>query len=383
MPIHLYTGLPGAGKSLAVVHRMLQLSKEEPGRPIYVHGVDGLKPGIAEPLEDVSKWKDLPHGSIIVIDEVQEHMPVDRGNTPEWIKELSRHRHYGMDFIVATQHPSLISTYLRRLVSKHTHHIRKFGTQIVDRYSWDKCQDSPEAGRAMKAAVKALWTFPKECFDLYESATMHTVKKHIPLKVYLFVLSVLVAVAAIVSLPFVFGRMKGQVSEVHPGQSSSADGAVPKPQGSEVQRQDDDLRQRDFAKWIRPRIDGVPWSAPAFDGLAVKTVPKLFCVAVEDGRCTCHSEQGTRVEVQAKLCRQIVSDGLYNPFAEPLDTGSRGGGAPQPQPSSSLPASAAETAAATPDSGGPGKDRATAKVYTPPEYHTEWNPDPWGGQKRH
>ena len=79
------------------------------------------------------------------------------------------------------------------------------------------------------------------------------------------------------------------------------------------------LRRRDYASWIKPRVKGQPWTAPAYDQLPVQGVPELFCMAVDDGRCTCHTEQGTKYETDPGVCRSIARDGIYNPFRKPLD----------------------------------------------------------------
>ncbi|WP_156171261.1 hypothetical protein [Dyella japonica] len=63
----------------------------------------------------------------------------------------------------------------------------------------------------------------------------------------------------------------------------------------------------------------MPWTAPAYDQLQPQGVPDLFCIAVDDGRCTCHAEQGTKYEVEPGVCRAIARDGVYNPFRKPLE----------------------------------------------------------------
>jgi hypothetical protein len=90
------------------------------------------------------------------------------------------------------------------------------------------------------------------------------------------------------------------------------------------------LRQKDFNKWMKPRVDGLPWSAPMFDKLEVQAQPRLYCVADENGGCLCETEQGTRYDEPVKTCRAIVANGVYNPFIPPPDpskaTASDGGG---------------------------------------------------------
>lgn len=383
MPIELRTGLPGAGKTLGAVEYMLHLRKHAPDRPVYCLGVTDLRDGIALPLDEdgLKRWQELPVGSIVVVDECQKYMPAKRGaeNSPQWIRDLSTHRHLGLDFIFITQHPSLIDTYVRKLVDRHVHTVRKYGTQLVERWSWPLCQVDPNSTSAKKQVEsKTRHTFSPEAMQCYKSAELHTVKRSIPR--YL-----VIGAALLVSIPLLgyasYWAMhragdKATVAEPSksPAKASSSTDAL------SGRDRVDTLRAQDFAKWMRPRVEGLPWSAPMFDHLEVKATPQLFCVAVDDGRCVCHTEQGTRYEVKADRCREIAANGIYNPFVEALASSRRP--SPASSPATSLPASSAPSGVvdADGDSGSARKDRQIATVYTPPEYH-QWNADAFGGGK--
>jgi zona occludens toxin len=270
----------------------------------------------------LQKWWELPPGSIVAIDECQEDgsnpdqpvalMPKDRGLPAAWVQRISKVRHHGMDFLLTTQDPCNMSAYVRRLVDKHVHTVRKFGTQVIQRYTWGRCIDDPYSRREQKNAVADVATLPSQVFDLYKSSQLHTMKRRIPVKVYLLGVAMLVALAAVIAVPVVLHRMQ------HKSVEAVAGGAVVKPvAGAHSEAEDVALRHADMAKWMRPRVDGVPWTAPMFDKLEVQAQPRLFCVAVDDGRCTCNTEQGTRYDVPLKMCRKIVEDGLYNPFQAP------------------------------------------------------------------
>lgn len=330
MPVKLFTGLPGAGKTACLVAEMVQLRDKHPERPVYARGIDGLAPGIADDLTDelLHHWWDLPSGAILCIDECQEPglMPQDRGQPADWVRRISKVRHEGMDFLLTTQHPNMISSYVRRLVDQHVHAVRKFNTHLVDRYTWGRCVETPEKASTQKGAVKTVGTLPSKVFELYKSATAHTMQRRIPKKVYLLVALGLVLVAAVVSMPLVFRHLRQTSAEgIRAGTPVASAGAVPK--GSAVSSVDDDLRRADYAAWMRPRVAGLVWTAPAFDGQAVQSRPALYCIAVDDGRCACLSEQGTRVQVEPRLCRSIAADGVYNPFLAP---GGAGDGGPAP-----------------------------------------------------
>lgn len=381
MPIELRTGLPGAGKTLGAVDHMLQLRKHAPERPVYCLGVTDLRDGVALPLDDegLKNWEQLPAGSIIVVDECQKWMPAKRGtmDSPQWIRNLSTHRHLGLDFILITQHPSLIDTYVRKLVDRHVHTVRKYGTSLVDRWAWPLCVQDPNSASAKKQAEsKTRYTFSQEAMQSYKSAELHTVKRTIPR--YLVIGAAMLFAIPVLGYAayWAMHRVGEKAGVAQPASASPKSASSDSLSGRD---QVDALRRDHFAEWMTPRIDGLPWSAPMFDRLEVKAVPQLFCVAVDDGRCTCHTEQGTHYEVKPARCREIAANGIYNPFIDATgsvrgdkrqerrkDDGRRAGGAGVP----------------VDDEGGGQvgnrKDRQTAAIYTPPEYH-EWNPDPFGG----
>jgi zona occludens toxin len=114
MPVKLFTGLPGAGKTASLVAEMKRLAKDEPHRPIFQMGINGLKDGIAIELtmEQLHNWREeLPPGSIICIDECQEEhlMPKDLGKPARWVQAITKVRHDGIDFLLTTQHPQNMS----------------------------------------------------------------------------------------------------------------------------------------------------------------------------------------------------------------------------------------------------------------------------------
>jgi zona occludens toxin len=352
MPVALFTGLPGAGKTAQLVAEIVRLREAEPGRPIFAFGINGLKEDLAIPLteEMLHKWWELPPGSIIAVDECQEDgsnpeqpvalMPKDRGLPAAWVQKISKVRHHGMDFLLTTQDPCNMSAYVRRLVDKHVHTIRKFGTQVIQRYTWGRCIDDPYSRREQKNAVADVGTLPAKVFDLYKSSQLHTMKRRIPRKVYLLIAVVVVALVAAIAVPVMIKRFQHKsVESVTAGVKPQSDSS------SHASALEESLRHTDMAKWMRPRVPGLPWSAPMFDKLEVQAQPRLFCVAVDDGRCTCNTEQGTRYEVPLKLCRQIVSDGLYNPFQAPAEREGDSG----PQNKKDEPA--ARTGAASPPTG--------------------------------
>jgi len=357
MPIKLFTGLPGAGKTACMVAALLDYGKHSPDRPLYQFGINGLADGVAETLteDQLKAWWELPPGAVIAIDEAQEDgsnpqrpvclMPLDMGKPAPWVKRISTVRHEGMDFLLTTQHPGMISSHVRRLVDHHVHAVRKFNTSVVQRFTWGRCMENCEKASAQKAAVQSVGTLPAKVFDLYKSSNVHNMKARVPAKVYFLAVLGLVFVGALIALPMVLSHMR------HSAQSIAK---VPEKRDAMAAR-DTGLRQTDYAKWMAPRIPGLPWTAPAYDHLQVKANPRVFCIAVEDGSTHCVTEQGTDLDVPPAVARQIAAHGVYDPFLDPqrdrADTGQERRGREQ-QPQSMAPQAPAAAAPAPPPSSG-------------------------------
>ncbi|MBU2808028.1 hypothetical protein HF285_07040 [Acidithiobacillus ferrooxidans F221] len=178
----LYTGAPGAGKTLKMLND--HLAHADGSRPIYVYGVEGLVPSDRWfPLEDPKDWAKCPHGSIVLVDEAQAVFRPRRPGDPlpEYVSAAETHRHLGLDLYMTTQYPMLIDAHLRRLVSDHQHLVNVWGLKGRSSVSeWDEAQDDPKDPRARKLARKFMFKYPKDVYDLYRSAQVHTKKPRVP-----------------------------------------------------------------------------------------------------------------------------------------------------------------------------------------------------------
>jgi hypothetical protein len=365
------TGLPGAGKSLGAVARMLEWRQSDASRPVFVLGVDGLKDGVAQEItaDDLERWWEYPAGSIFVVDEAQKYFPMRRaGDAPAWIRKLSEHRHLGHDFLLMTQAPGYLDTYVRGLIDRHTHLVRKFGTHMVDRYDWPSVCMSPLSSAERKRATKSLWRYPKKCFELYHSAEVHTVKARIPKKLFVIAAAIIALPLVIIGVPRIMKH--GEKAATPTPLLSSAATAV-----------DGDSKHMTVAEYVNaqiPRIANQPWSAPIFDGQQVKAEPDLLCIEYESRRepgtmlCTCYTEQITPYKIGSLAeCRTYARHGVYNPRRPPFEDRQRDERALAGAGSSDGHESAGTAAAAAgPAPGGgrwPEQSSAIHTGYTPPE----------------
>ncbi|MDR3445150.1 zonular occludens toxin domain-containing protein [Dyella sp.] len=391
MPIEFRSGLPGASKTLGAVDHLMQLRKLSPERPVYVIGVNDLRPGLANELTEdgLKNWEQLPANSIIMVDECQRYMPSRRsGEPPAWIRSLSTHRHLGLDFILISQHPALIDTYVRRLIDRHIHHVRKFGTEFCDRWEWAECQAEPTSGSAKKSAhSRTVWKFSKDAMQAYKSAEVHTVKRRIPRAIW-------VGAAMLIVVPVMLGlgywRMRSLGNSAVVSEPSASSGILSGTPVSGANQSSGSTSKKSLsrAEWIEqqmPRVAGIPWSAPVFDQQQPQTAPDLFCASVvhDDGdgseACQCVTEQGTAFPVPGAQCLKMAKEGVYNPYRRSLNGNSSSpasvaqSGPPQAQPVSVQ----TDHMASSDPSQSQARERATASAYVPPTYGN-WNPDPWG-----
>jgi zona occludens toxin (predicted ATPase) len=119
-------------------------------------------------------WMWARPGDLIVCDEVQYIVP--RGvlgrEPPHYIKSIEVSRHYGVDFVFITQHPQLLDTTMRNLVTQHRHVRSVLGSPLCMVYTWDHASNTERITNASKGKF---WRAPKY-FKLYKS-TVSVVKQ--------------------------------------------------------------------------------------------------------------------------------------------------------------------------------------------------------------
>lgn len=322
--IYLLTGQNGHGKTLYTLKMALDFQKE--GRTVYSHGIPGERRDLTGflPLDDPLQWEQLPDNSVIVIDECYSTFPNRNAasKVPPHVEAMARHRHRGFDFILTCQKPDQLDPFLAGLIEEHRH-VRRKSKMLAVIKTWDRIAKDPIKDKADSLPV---WRYDTGLYQLYKSATIHTSRRALPWWLY----------AAVPLLLFtVWGFYRVASGETFEASASASDvkppAHVPGAQatgagagGGVVVAGKSDAERADYAKWMEPRIPGVPWSAPAYDRFQVSDVAGLFCMASEAGldgngdqkpaSCTCHTEQATRLDVEPELCRTIARQGLYNPF---------------------------------------------------------------------
>ena len=323
MPITLVTGLPGHGKTLYTLDRF-RAEAEKAGRPVFHNDIPGLSiPGWQ--VFDPKEWEKLPAGALGIIDEAWEEFPVTgRGQTPDWVQQLAKHRHLGLDFVVIVQQPMLLDSFVRRLVDRHFHVVRKFGTRFATIYEnpVGVVEDCQKPG-SRKDMIRHEYRYNAEAFTWYKSAELHTVKRRLPARIYLLIVA-----------PIVFGlavwlawlqlrpssaknKLEGQTAALVPGAASSPSPGEFVPVSSPgAAGAHASMSPAEYAVAYTPRLAGLPHTAPIYDGVTQpQQAPYPAACLASAKRCQCYSQQGTRLDMAGDLCRKLSDGGFFVAWA--------------------------------------------------------------------
>lgn len=336
--ITLGTGLPGNGKTLFMLWSIAAKAKKE-NREVFYHNINlmDVEPVNAWQKFEAEKWMDLPHGSIIVMDECQEVFPKKPNGAqyPAHYEELAKHRHKGFDIFLITQHPTLIDNFVRRLVGQHYHSVRKFGLQRATVYEWSACNPAPENVSSQKSAITLKWAYPKEVYGWYKSAEVHTVKRSIPAKLILAVFFVLFVLGAgywaLNQYQHRYDKQKpaapspaGVVSAAAPGGAVGVVQVVPQsPEEIERAAQLRELADlREYVRVQKARVEGLAYTAPKYDELTkpVRVPIPAMCIQIGTARsgnvsCKCWSQQATPMpDVPFNMCIEFARTGFFREF---------------------------------------------------------------------
>jgi len=191
--ICLITGVPGSGKSLALTKRFI-IPALKKGRRIYTN-IDGLNDSAPNPYilalsfasgvppEDVEKLifkfpskdfnkvlMDMPASAIAIIDEAQifwNARDFASDKNKEVLPYFQKHRHYGHDVILATQHFEQLDSGIRRLAEVHYRlkRLKNVGLSKVIKVSVFNQGISIEG----KPVAHEAWSIDRSIFGCYKS----------------------------------------------------------------------------------------------------------------------------------------------------------------------------------------------------------------------
>jgi len=356
----LRTGLQGNGKTLNTIKEVdLKAAKEE--REVYYHNIRGFNPNadvlkaVWTAFDDPHKWYELPHNSIIVIDEAQTFFRIRKqaSAVPEYASALETMRHKGHELHCITQSPGLIDHHFRKLCNAHIHYVRGHKGKVIKRWEFERVNPEVERKNNFKEGESTRILLDKKYFGVYQSVANGS-EHHMRFKPpkALFVLAGGVLLAGYLGYSLYSSRLATPQPNQTPSAALPVENALTyqplRPSGSSKKGQP--LTTEEYIARYIPRIADVPSSAPIYDEVTkAVTYPKLSCMATTDvnaltraGRrmslgyrevkrggktvmeiygCRCNTQQGTRAVISAEACLSRVENGAFDP-AKPDNTDS-------------------------------------------------------------
>lgn len=318
--IYLTTGANGAGKTLFTLKDVRERQLKE-NRPVYHNGRFALKAEFGWKQIDFKDWQSVEDGAIFLIDECHNDVPLRRSGSevPEHIKMLAEHRRRGFDFYMITQHPSNLDVFVRRIIGPpgwHRHLKNFAGSPLVSHAYYTAANvDCEKPGASDSGEVKML-ARPKEVFDWYESATLHTAKPKIPKAAFVLgaVLLVVPLLGYLAYSTFSGSSFMRAANGAKTPSSVVADAnplLAPVASPAPVKR-DQAMTASDIASSYIPAIPGLPHTAPRYAELTKpEDAPYPAACVMSKTVCKCYSQQATPLDVAFDLCKQIVNFGFF------------------------------------------------------------------------
>lgn len=330
MSITLITGVPGSGKTLYSIDKLLRAlqgatsdkvlpdgSIEKIPRVLYSNingllldheliegggswssnaGKNWVYEGNPQALRNWHEW--AKPGSIICFDEFQKFWPPrpNGAQIPPDLQTLDTHRHMGVDFILVTQNCMNVDRHIIGLVDRHLHVRRVANMNMAVVYEWDHASKTLQYKNAM---TKTPWRYDKGVFKLYKSAEVHTKQKRSMPGLIWFVLAGLAGAAY--GAPMVYGRIYDRSHGVKPGVSAAAPDQ-PKV-GEKMQYTKDGIVYTVEKTSVPVPVPVVPGS----NGQPLPVVPLLpaGCFKVAD-KCGCMDSGGLPFKVEPGFCEAHI-----------------------------------------------------------------------------
>jgi zona occludens toxin len=310
MAIILITGLPGHGKGIFSLDKINELEQAS-GRPVYYHNVKDLTLKWHQ-LDDPKQWFNLPEGAVILFDEAWQTFPLrpNAQTPPEYVAQLATHRHKGYDIYIVTQQPSQLDTFVRKLIDKHYHVVRKFGAEKANVHEFVGLNPNPQLTR--KNSIKHSYSYPKKVYEWYKSAEIHTVQVKRPMRIYFLWFGVpLLIVAAVFFTNRILNPVNGDVAKNIKDQTTAQtqNGTIKPAQLGHVEQ----VQNLTYAQSHEPEIKDLPHTAIAYREI-VKPVTAPYpaaCVYSKSKGCKCFTQQGTNFTTDQLTCLNIVNNGVF------------------------------------------------------------------------
>lgn len=352
--LYLRTGSNGACKSLFTLKDVREKQLAEL-RPVCIIVGDAenptreyvkIKPEVMAQFGwttcQFKDWWAQPDGTIFLADECHNYLPKRPNGSavPQQVARLAEHRARGFDFYLLTQHGSNIDAFVTKLIGApgwHQHLKRVAGgSAVTSVLQFDAYNSTAEKAGSGKSGQITMRAQPKEVYDWYNSAELHTAKLRIPRAVWWVVLGVPLGFGCIGgAIYLLYNRTVGKAQAA--AVASGAPGQAPGAPGVGGPGRERPKTAAEYVADYRPRIAGLMHSAPVYDKLTEpKRVPvPAACVSMPSKGCKCFTQDATPYPMDEAMCRGMVEHGTFYAFqAEGERAGQHqaaSGGAASPQ----------------------------------------------------
>lgn len=315
--IYLVTGTPGAGKTLRTVELVIAWLKE--GKTVFTN-INGLNaPGDLRQFDGYLDWTDTPDGSVVVYDEAQQHFGADGGrgrSDRKDIEALEVHRHTGHTIVFITQHPRLLHSHVTRLVGRHEHIARMFGTSNTYKYWLDRLMNV-DSKSDLKFAQLDSWRYPSHLFQHYKSSSLHVNNRRIPKRIWIMLfcgVSLMSLIGILLynlyhspQLAVLMGNKAAQLEQQNRLLGGVASGEV-SPQDAAAS-----VGSPSPPAAVAPARPDVDYPAQDWAAERVEMTPVMGCIASHNPakpRCTCYTPRMTPILMPTSECLSRIQDPL-------------------------------------------------------------------------
>nr|WP_315465909.1 zonular occludens toxin domain-containing protein [uncultured Rhodoferax sp.] len=331
MSITLVTGVPGSGKTLYAVSKLICPMIGQTSNKVHDDGsielieravftnVNGLQ--LAHDLIDgggtwTKKGDEWTHegnaagfrnwhrwakaGSFIVCDEFQKFWPPRPNGAPipPDIQALDTHRHMGVDFVLICQNVNNIDRHVVGLVDRHLHVRRVANMPMATVYEWDHCSRALLYKNAMS---KTPFTYPRSAYKLYKSAEVHTKQRRkLPFVIWFILAGVAGVSYAVPTLKDrIVSRLEpAKVVETAAAHHSDADTSTYVKDGIKYT-----VQKTTSVLPLPERPEQLAAAGPLVSASGVPAAPTFAgCVVAASSDCVCYDTSGFKVEKRPELC---------------------------------------------------------------------------------
>lgn len=312
--ITFITGVPGSGKSLYVVAKLLKHiigtfvtevdddDKEIKHKRTIYSNIRGLL--LEHEFIDNERFKTWPQwckpGDLIVMDECQKVF-VRRPNgsaVPLYVSELEEHRgKYSVDFILMTQGTMLVDGHVLGLVGRHLHCRRVANLPMSVIYEWDHCSKSL---LFKNSVTKSPWLYDRSAYKLYKSARVHTSQpRKIPGLVWFILFGLLGSAYA---FPTLKNRLTERISGKPPA-TASAVADQPK-SGQKMEYSKDGINYT--VETTTASVPAPAVSSPLAASTAAQSAPVVAGCIQHARKCACFDAEGVAATVEPGYCEAHI-----------------------------------------------------------------------------